>query len=150
MPEAQLTDRSITRPKRGASRRRSQRWRRRSRPTSTRSSDGSVNAQDFETLLQTVHGRALATATRVVDGVNGIRRGLTPREAAGTTGRSARSGRPPGCVPCAAATGIGPTGSCARVAGAGRRVGSGCTGNGAVESPPLHVKPDVFHGDADT
>ena len=28
----------------------------------------SVNAQDFETLLQTVHRRALATATRVVNG----------------------------------------------------------------------------------
>ena len=26
---------------------------------------GSVNARDFETLLQTVHRRALATATRV-------------------------------------------------------------------------------------
>ena len=28
---------------------------------------GSVNAQDFETLLQTVRRRALATATRVVE-----------------------------------------------------------------------------------
>ena len=28
---------------------------------------GSVNAQDFETLLQTVHRRALATATQVVE-----------------------------------------------------------------------------------
>ena len=27
---------------------------------------GSVNAQDFETLLQTVHRRALATASQVV------------------------------------------------------------------------------------
>ena len=28
---------------------------------------GSVNAKDFETLLQTVHRRALATARRVVE-----------------------------------------------------------------------------------
>ncbi|MCY4122570.1 MAG: hypothetical protein OXG72_16800 [Acidobacteria bacterium] len=28
---------------------------------------GNVNAQDFETLLQAVHRRALATATRVVE-----------------------------------------------------------------------------------
>ncbi len=27
---------------------------------------GNVNAQDFETLLQTVHGRALATASQAV------------------------------------------------------------------------------------
>ena len=34
---------------------------------------GSVNAQDFETLLQTVHRRALATATRVVQAVGAQR-----------------------------------------------------------------------------
>ena len=34
---------------------------------------GSVNAQDFETLLQTVHRRALATATRVVKRVGAQR-----------------------------------------------------------------------------
>ena len=33
----------------------------------------SVNAQDFETLLQTVHRRALATATRVVQAVGAQR-----------------------------------------------------------------------------
>ena len=33
----------------------------------------SVNAQDFETLLQTVHRRALATATRVVKRVGAQR-----------------------------------------------------------------------------
>ena len=34
---------------------------------------GSVNAQDFETLLQTVQRRALATATRVVQAVGSQR-----------------------------------------------------------------------------
>ena len=34
---------------------------------------GSVTAQDFETLLQTVHRRALATATRVVQAVGAQR-----------------------------------------------------------------------------
>ena len=34
---------------------------------------GSVNAQDFETLLQTVQRRALATATRVVQAVGAQR-----------------------------------------------------------------------------
>ena len=34
---------------------------------------GSVNAQDFETLLQTVQRRALATATRVVQAVGAPR-----------------------------------------------------------------------------
>ena len=34
---------------------------------------GSVNAQDYETLLQTVHRRVLATATRVVQAVGAQR-----------------------------------------------------------------------------
>ena len=38
---------------------------------------GSVNAQDFETLLQTVHRRALATASRVVKAVGLSRHSVT-------------------------------------------------------------------------
>ena len=67
MPEAELTEPLDPAAEKGASRRGSPRWRRRSGPMSTRSfRRRSVNAQDFETLLQTVHRRALATASQAV------------------------------------------------------------------------------------